>query len=299
MYAYRPYLLFVAATCIVLNAVSTTLFAQTERTKGAEEKIKAMASPAASEEVIEILTLDIKPGRRDQFHNVYVTQSVPLLKKWNFNLVAYGPSLHDANSYYVIRRFKSLEDREKSEDAFYHSDDWKQGPRDAIFALVDHFAYAIVSENTWKELAAAFSMREAAISDRGRAGEITADQFRRLMQTIADAWNEGDARKAADCFTEDARYTEPPDKQVYVGRKALYEFFGGDKKPEPPMKMSWHHLALDEASQIGFGEYTFQMNNRYHGIVIVRIRSGKISNWREYQYKSDLEWKEFVEKDDF
>ncbi|MBO0695092.1 MAG: nuclear transport factor 2 family protein [Verrucomicrobia bacterium] len=119
------------------------------------------------------------------------------------------------------------------------------------------------------------------------------------MQTVADGWNEGNAQKAADCYTEDALYTEPPDKQVYSGRKALYDFFGGDSKPEPPMKMTWHHLAFDEASQIGFGEYTFQMNNRYDGIVIVKVRGGKISNWREYQSRSDLEWKEFVGKNDF
>src|SRR5262245_19304339 len=98
------------------------------------------------------------------------------------------------------------------------------------------------------------------------ADKITAAQFDALMRTVAAGWNEGNARKAADCYTEDALYTEPPDKQVYTGREALYEFFGGDKKPEPPMRMTWHHLAFDEDSQIGFGEYTFQMNNRYHGI---------------------------------
>lgn len=129
--------------------------------------------------------------------------------------------------------------------------------------------------------------------------KTTTEEFKRLMKTVANGWNEGNARKAADCFTEDAVYTEPPDKQVYVGRKALYEFFGGNKKPEPPMKMTWHHLAFDEESQIGFGEYTFQMNNRYHGIVVVKIRDGKISNWREYQYKSNLDWKAFTGKNSF
>jgi hypothetical protein len=129
--------------------------------------------------------------------------------------------------------------------------------------------------------------------------KITDAQFKNLMRTVASGWNEGNAKKAADCYTEDALYTEPPDKQVYAGRKALYEFFGGDQKPDPPMKMTWHHLAFDEESQTGFGEYTFQMNNRYHGIVVIKIRSGKISNWREYQYKSDLEWSEFVKKNDF
>src|SRR5207244_8394139 len=112
-----------------------------------------MNSSTASEKVIEFLILDIKPGRRDEFHTRYVTKSVPLLKTWNFNLVAYGPSLHDANSYYVIRAFKSLEDRQVSEDAFYGSDDWKQGPRDTILDLVDHFADAGVSDEMWKKVA--------------------------------------------------------------------------------------------------------------------------------------------------
>ncbi len=107
-----------------------------------------------SENIIEILTLDIKPGRRDEFHQVYVDQSLPLLKKWNFRVLAYGASLHDDKSYYVIRAFRSLEDRQKSEDAFYSSDDWKSGPRDAIMGLVEHFAYAVVPAETWKKLSA-------------------------------------------------------------------------------------------------------------------------------------------------
>jgi hypothetical protein len=148
------------ARSFALSVVAAIMLAQTERIECGEEKNKAMANPAASQEVFEILTLDIKPGRRDEFHNVYVAQSVPLLKKWNFNLVAYGASLHDANSYYVIRRFKNLEDREKSEDAFYSSNDWKSGPRDTIMGLVDHFAYAVVSVETWKKISTAGNIKE-------------------------------------------------------------------------------------------------------------------------------------------
>lgn len=139
----------------------------------------------------------------------------------------------------------------------------------------------------------------AAQDGRAAASKASTVTFRSLMETVAAAWTEGDARKAADCFTEDALYLEPPDRQFYSGRPALYEFFGGGKKPEPPMKMTWHHLAFDEESQVGFGEYTFQMNRRYHGVVVVRLRSGKIANWREYQYESPLEWKEFVRKNTF
>jgi ketosteroid isomerase-like protein len=126
--------------------------------------------------------------------------------------------------------------------------------------------------------------------------QTTTDDFRQLMNNVAEAWNNGNARNAAACFTDDAVYIEPPDKQVYIGQQALYEFFGGDEPPEPPMKMTWHHLVFDEANQVGFGEYTFQMINRYHGIVIVKIVEGKINIWREYQYKSDLSWPDFAGK---
>jgi hypothetical protein len=128
---------------------------------------------------------------------------------------------------------------------------------------------------------------------------LTFEEFEHLMQTVARGWNEGKARKSADCFSEDAIYVEPPDKQLYHGRAELYEFFGGDQGPEMPMKMTWHHLAFDEQDQVGFGEYTFQMHGLYHGIVVVKIESGLIKQWREYQYRTELSWEEFSSHNPF
>jgi ketosteroid isomerase-like protein len=123
---------------------------------------------------------------------------------------------------------------------------------------------------------------------------MTMSDFTRLMQTIADGWNEGDAYKAADCFCEDAVYVEPPDQQVYHGRDQLYEFFDGDHSIDTPMHMTWHPLAFNRDEQIGFGEYSFQMHGKYHGIVTVKLVNGLIKFWREYQYKTELGWDEFT-----
>ena len=128
---------------------------------------------------------------------------------------------------------------------------------------------------------------------------VLVSDFERLMQTIAEGWNEGNAQKAAGCFCEDAIYVEPPEKQLYHGRAELYEFFGGDAGTDLPMKMTWHHLAFNEKEQTGFGEYTFQMHGRYHGIVIVKLDSGLIKHWREYQYRSELDWEEFTNRNPF
>jgi hypothetical protein len=107
---------------------------------------------ATAGKVVEILTIEVKPGKRDQFHKIYESQALPLLRKWKFDVVAYGPSLHDDNSYYVIRSFASLDDRQKSEDAYYSSADWRNGPREAILAIVDHFAYTVLPAETLKEI---------------------------------------------------------------------------------------------------------------------------------------------------
>lgn len=130
-----------------------------------------------------------------------------------------------------------------------------------------------------------------------RTGGATHGEFRALMERVAAGWNAGDARAAAACFAEDAVYEEPPAKQLHKGRAALLEFFGGDEKL--PMKMRWHHLAFDEATGVGFGEYTFALNRQYHGIVVVKVRDGRIVRWREYQTQSPLPYEEFAKETAF
>jgi len=88
---------------------------------------------------VEIRSYNLKPNTRDEFHRLCIEESLPLLKRWDFDVVAHGPSLHDENSYYVIRRFEGLVQREQAEESFYASDDWRQGPREAILALIENY----------------------------------------------------------------------------------------------------------------------------------------------------------------
>jgi hypothetical protein len=115
-------------------------------------------------------------------------------------------------------------------------------------------------------------------------------EFELLLQRLADAWNRGDPAGAVACFTNDAVYLEPPDRQLFTGRDALWAFFGGDNPPV--MRMTWHHIVW--GGEVGFGEYTFSGTRHYHGIVIVRCRNGLIDRWREYQYESDVPWESFI-----
>src|SRR5262245_43906224 len=90
--------------------------------------------------LVEFRSLSLKPGTREKFHRLYIEQSLPLLKRWNMDVVTYGPSLHDENTFYVIRCFDSLAQREQLENTFYNSDDWRKGPREAMIALIENYA---------------------------------------------------------------------------------------------------------------------------------------------------------------
>ena len=67
-----------------------------------------------------------------------------MLKRWKVDVVAYGPSLHDADSYYLMRAYPSLDDRQGSEDAFYGSDEWRKGPREAILADIESYTTVVI-----------------------------------------------------------------------------------------------------------------------------------------------------------
>jgi hypothetical protein len=88
---------------------------------------------------IEIRSINLEHGTREKFHRLYIEEALPLLKRWKFDVVAHGPSLHDENTYYVIRRFDSLSQREEMEDIYYASDDWREGPRERILALIENY----------------------------------------------------------------------------------------------------------------------------------------------------------------
>jgi hypothetical protein len=126
------------------------------------------------------------------------------------------------------------------------------------------------------------------------AGRLDAATFELLLEGLADAWNRGDARAAADCFTPDAIYVEPPQKQVYRGRDSLFRFFGGDAGRAGAMSMSWHRFAFDPTLQAGMAEFTFRYGTQVHGVVVVDTRDRLISQWREYWYASELAFDEFV-----
>ena len=94
--------------------------------------------------IIEFRSYKLKLGTREEFHRLFLEEAFPMLQRWRVDVVAYGPSLHDQDSYFLMRRFDSLAQREESENAFYSSEEWRQGPREAIIALIENYTEIVL-----------------------------------------------------------------------------------------------------------------------------------------------------------
>lgn len=108
----------------------------------------APAQPApepSAAAVVEIRSYTLKKGMRDRFHALVVHEALPLLQRWKIDVVAYGPSQHDEDSYFLMRAFASVHDRVTSEDAFYGSGEWRDGPRAAVLGAIDTYTTVVVA----------------------------------------------------------------------------------------------------------------------------------------------------------
>jgi ketosteroid isomerase-like protein len=106
--------------------------------------ISTQAYSQSMEKIIEVRTYNLKPGKREAFHQLVVEQALPMLKRWKIDVVTYGKSIHDENTYFLARGYTSVEHMNQSEDAFYGSEEWRKGPREAVLALIENYTTLVM-----------------------------------------------------------------------------------------------------------------------------------------------------------
>ena len=99
--------------------------------------------------ITEIRVYKLKPGRGEEFLKVFTEQSLPMLSRWNVKVVAYGLSLIDKESFHLIRKYESLEQRKKSQDAFYSSNEWVNGPETQIMDCIESYNTSVAVDDNF------------------------------------------------------------------------------------------------------------------------------------------------------
>ena len=95
-------------------------------------------------QTVESRTYNLKPGSRERFARIAGEEVMPMLARWGTDVVRHGPSAHDEDTYFLIRAYASLEDRQQRQDAFYDSAEWIQGPRASILEHIESFTSLVL-----------------------------------------------------------------------------------------------------------------------------------------------------------
>ena len=97
--------------------------------------------------ITEIRIYKLKENTATTFYKVFMEQSMPMMKRWKVDVLDYGFSLIDKDSFYLIRNYENIEQRKISQDAFYGSDEWKNGPEKEIMKCIDTYNTSVVDNS--------------------------------------------------------------------------------------------------------------------------------------------------------
>ncbi|PBI86594.1 NIPSNAP family protein [Variovorax boronicumulans] len=89
--------------------------------------------------LLEIRTYRLKPGTLDDFHRAMHERAVPMLRSKGMDVVSYGRSDHEEESYHLVRAYASREALEAEQAAFYGSTEWREGPRSALVDRIETY----------------------------------------------------------------------------------------------------------------------------------------------------------------
>jgi hypothetical protein len=95
--------------------------------------------------ILDVRIYKIRAGKRDEFHALVRDETIPMARRCGQNVVDFGPSAHDEDSYYLIRAFASLDERAETLARFYESVEWRS-PYDArVMAFIESYQTAVIS----------------------------------------------------------------------------------------------------------------------------------------------------------
>ncbi|ULH13951.1 NIPSNAP family protein (plasmid) [Deinococcus sp. KNUC1210] len=102
-----------------------------------------MSSITSSSRTVEIRSYTLVAGLEGEFARIFNAEAAPMLARWQVDVVAFGLSLEPRGAY-LIRAYDSLAHRQHSQDEFYGSAEWRNGPRTAILACIEQFSDVVL-----------------------------------------------------------------------------------------------------------------------------------------------------------
>lgn len=104
--------------------------------------------------LVEIRSYKLKRDNAEAFHATVSHEAVPMLLRWGTDIVAFGPGTQEPDSYFLVRAYADQADLDARQSAFYGSDEWRSGPREAIVSRIEYHVSTVLrmSESSLEDL---------------------------------------------------------------------------------------------------------------------------------------------------
>jgi hypothetical protein len=86
---------------------------------------------------VEITVYRLAAGSGSVFHEIMLRESLPLHRSAGIRVIDSRPSVTDTDCYCLVRAFDSLTEVRESQEVFYASAAWRDGPRERIVACIE------------------------------------------------------------------------------------------------------------------------------------------------------------------
>jgi uncharacterized protein (TIGR02246 family) len=115
---------------------------------------------------------------------------------------------------------------------------------------------------------------------------MSADELKHLLDELSERWRRRDAQGAAELFSENALYSEPPAHNLQ-GRPAIAAFFRAFFAAHYAIEFSFSRLLIGEdeaAAEWSFGYYRMSdgKQRRLAGIAFIDTAGGLIRIWHSF-----------------
>ena len=97
--------------------------------------------------VLDLRTYQLVAGAGAEFDRLFREEALPMLERFGIQVAGYGPSIEDADRYWLARSFDSLDDRKRQLDAFYGSEEWETRFDARVLGLIESY-HVLVLERT-------------------------------------------------------------------------------------------------------------------------------------------------------
>ena len=94
--------------------------------------------------VLDIRTYRTVPGGRDELIRIMAEETVPMLRRYGIEVVAFGPSLQDDDLALLIRFFESMQERDEKIESFYESEEWLSHYDERVMALIANYHVVVI-----------------------------------------------------------------------------------------------------------------------------------------------------------